>query len=96
MKKELKGANNAAPQSGKEIPWDNKIHGREQFEQEHNCKLLKWGELMNNPWNADFGMKLKRLARYGNVDSVMLIFKPSDLNYDWITVHFYTDEHGKN
>ena len=93
MEEILKGANSAAPQSEKEIPWDNKTHGREMYETECKCKLLKWAELMNSPWNANFGMKLKQLARYGNVDSVMLISKPEDSKNDWITVRFFTNDY---
>ena len=93
MEEKAKGANIAAPQVEKEIPWDNKTHGKKRFEEEHNCTLLRWADLMNSPWNADFGMKLKQLARYGNVDSVILISKPNDPKNDWITVNFYTDEH---
>jgi hypothetical protein len=96
MEEKTKGANDAVPQVGKDLRMteqERKDHGREVFEREHNCKLIKWAELMDNPWDADFGMKLKQLARYGNVDSVMLISKPKDGDKNWVTVNFYTDEH---
>lgn len=93
MEKKTKGTNNAVPQSEKEIPWDPKKHGKEMFEAENNCRLLKWEDLMKNPWDSDLGMKLKKLARYGNVDSMMLIYKPQDSDKNWIKVNFFTNEH---
>lgn len=96
MEEKTKGANDAAPQVERVLPWTDeqrKEHGREMYEQKYNCKLIKWADLMDSPWNSDFGMKLKQLARYGNVDSVMLISLPKEKNNNWIGVNFYTNDH---
>lgn len=90
MEKKSKGANLAAPHDGTETPWDNKTHGREMYEKEYNCKLIQFNDLMNRPWDMDFAVKLKKLARYGNVDSMMLISRSSDDT--GVRVNFFTFE----
>ena len=92
MEKKTKGANLAAPHGDGEIQFNPKTHGREIFEREANCKLIKWEDLLNHPWHSDFAHKIKKLARYGNVDSVMLISKPAKSIEDWITVNFFTND----
>jgi hypothetical protein len=95
MNKKSKGDYDASPHDEKELPIDPKKHGRESYEKKYNCKLIKWADLMDNPWDADLGMRLKQLARYGNVDSVMLIMKPEEHNHgkDFTRIHFFTADH---
>jgi hypothetical protein len=97
MEKKTKEAKNAASQVKKEwsplTDQERKDLGREKYEREYKCKLIKWADLMDNPRNSDFGIRLKKLARYGNVDSVMLISQTENHDNNWVRVHFYTNDH---
>jgi len=95
MKNESKGANNAAPQVEKLTSGKNN-HGREMFEREHNCKLIPAEELSKAAsYGPDFLSKIKDLARYGNVDSVVLVAsfdRDLPISPYQFKVYFYTND----
>ena len=61
------------------------------MEERHSAKLIKFEELLNIL--PDFGMWLKELVRYGNVDSQVLIFRDINDVDNRVFCYFYTNDH---
>ena len=85
MKNENKSDNNASEHSKEKeevysvekdsiITNDNyNANLRERIEREKNCKIIKYDDLLIHA--ELFAKWLSKIARYGNVDSIFLIFK---------------------
>ena len=63
----------------------------ERLEEKYKAKLIKFEELLNIA--PEFGLWLKELVRYGNVDSQVLIFWDLNSEENRIFCYFYTDDH---
>lgn len=99
--KENKSDNNASEHSAEkatatpidrfELPTNDEynIDLKERFEKKYNCSLIKYDDLPSS--TILFKNWLSNIARYGNVDSIFLIFKYCEAGR--YGCRFYTDSH---